>query len=238
MKKKIYFVIILITMVIISAFGVEANTGNDFDYFFQKNDKFKIDKTIAVLVNEEPIYLADFEIEKSYQELTQKLALKQIDMLNLSEKEKDQLKEKQKNSIKTENEILDGLIQSKVLLQEAQRQGVSVDIEEAYNMLKSQYEIVKEIANRPDADAVDKANYQFILAYQKHMGYTEDEYLQQTSAVYQRLLIQNKLLELNAYPSTGTDKITSYDSQKEAVDDYITELVSQADVIYYVHFGS
>ena len=40
----------------------------------------------------------------------------------------------------------------------------SVDIEEAYNMLKSQYEIVKEIANRPDADAVDKANYQFILA--------------------------------------------------------------------------
>lgn len=70
------------------------------------------------------------------------------------------------------------------------------------------------------------------------MGYTEDEYLQQTSAVYQRLLIQNKLLELNAYPSTGTDKITSYDSQKEAVDDYITELVSQADVIYYVHFGS
>ena len=122
MKKKIYFVIILITMVIISAFGVEANTGNDFDDFFQKNDKFKIDKTIAVLVNEEPIYLSYFEIEKSYQELTQKLALKQIDMLNLSEKEKDQLKEKQKNSIKTENEILDGLIQSIVLFLESQRQ--------------------------------------------------------------------------------------------------------------------
>ena len=42
------------------------------------------------------------------------------------------------------------------------------------------------------------------------------------------------MLELNAYPSTGTDKITSYDSQKEAVDDYITELVSKADVIYYL----
>lgn len=44
MKKKIYFVIILITMVIISAFGVEANTGNDFDDFFRKMTNLKLIK--------------------------------------------------------------------------------------------------------------------------------------------------------------------------------------------------
>lgn len=197
--------------------------------FFHKTKIVQNDQTIAATVNREPIYQSSISVWREYIELSYQTGVSQVESLDIPEEQKQTYLEKlEDNRNQTDEEILNALIENKVLSQEAERQGITVsEEEEAYHLAETAYETLKDAANKADATETDKNNYLFITEYRQSMQMTEEEYLKRAADGYKEALIRAKLL--NNFSKALPEQANESDTKGEE-ENYIEELMKNANI--------
>lgn len=206
MKKrtKIIAVIALVVIVFAAGIGVVAKQAIDKknEDFFSTTKKYKEDKTVVAVVNNDKIYQYQIDIQLAAQKLSQ---------TNMAEAGGDPTL----ITIRTEEEILDDLIRNAVILQEAKSKKLTAKYSDAKAYQEEQLSIVK---------AADDEQTRFFEQYIDEMGWTEKEYLKQVSLQWQKVMtranLYNKFFEDNP------------DATEETWEKYIDSLVENADIEY------
>lgn len=226
MKKKIVLIVSAFFLIFICSATVFAtNNGiTGFSDFFNKNLTIQKDEKILATVNGEKLYKSDVDFQCEFSDLSYTLAAKQLDRMNIPEAQKQDLLKQQRDSQKTEAEILDDLIKETVILQEAKRQGISISDEEARAFALEQYTLLKELALTSEPSSPNRINYEFIKQYMEKMDLTEEEYIDKATIEYKKLLILNKFYESAA--------ITNRISNQNNMDNYTETLLRQAEIVY------
>jgi len=230
MKKRIA-VVCLVALGILSISGIVAVAGGFIDSdilnFFRSIKEGRNDKTVAATVNGEPIYKSSVKFMKGFYKLSTALSTKQINEMDIPDEEKQVLLEKLANrdSQKTDKQILEDLIKQKVVLQEAHKKGITVSDDQAYQYAKEQLELCKKAGLAEDATEEDKENYEFMLAYMEEMQLTEAEYINEAKDAYknmmERALLYNDFKE--AYLQNGGDE----NELENAMESYENELIKK-----------
>lgn len=239
-KKVIAFkrVIVLAACFIIlclGTIGVMAAAGFDFrsavQEFYHNTKITRNNKTVAALVNGEPIYKSTVDFQREYHELSYKTGISKIESLDIPEEKKQKyLADLEDKRNETDEEILDTLIENQVLMKEAQKQGIQVSYEKAYNQETEQFKVLKKAALRENAEEIDKNNYLFITEYMKSMNMTEEEYLEQAANVYRTALMRGQLLKNFSATISAQKDQSEIDAQ---VNEYVKNLVEKADIKKY-----
>lgn len=206
MKKrtKIIAVIALVVIILAAGIGVVAKQAIDKknEDFFSTAKKYKEDKTVVAVVNNDKIYQHQIDIQLAAQKLSQ---------TNMTEAGGDPTL----ITIRTEEEILDELIRNAVTLQEAKKQKLTAKYSDAKAYQKEQLSIVK---------AADDEQTRFFEQYIDEMCWTEKEYLKQVSLQWQKVMtrtnLYNKFFEDNP------------DATEETWKKHIDSLVEKADIKY------
>ena len=224
MKKKI----ILCLTIIISAFllgyiGVIA-AQNSTSYWFsefinhsqgdEKND-------VIATVNDVVIYQHTVDAYKDLYRI-QRAAFESSVSNSTTNNSADTLLE-EALELPSDQEVLDVLIRNKVLEQEAARKGITISEQELLSIAQNQYALLKEAAQSDNISDSVLNNYLFILAYQREMGWTEEEYIQQSLTAYKAVIIRQMLYQNFASSYIG-------ESIDEAFTNYTNNLVSQATI--------
>lgn len=206
MKKrtKIIAVIALVVIILAAGIGVVAKQAIDKknEDFFSTAKKYKEDKTVVAVVNNDKIYQHQIDIQLAAQKLSQ---------TNMAEAGGDPTLIPQR----TEDEILDDLIRNAVLLQEAKAQKLTAKYSESKKYQEEQLSIVK---------AADDEQTRFYEQYIDEMGWTEKEYLKQVSLQWQKVMTRT-----NLYNKFFKD---NPDATEEAWEKYVDSLVEKADIKY------
>lgn len=228
MKKRTVIIVCVLILVLLGsvtvlAIGVVRDPA--FLNFFNKSKELRTNDVVLVKVNGEEIYESEVETEQEFSKLSYSLALSQIDDMEIDESTKFFLKNQQKEMLKTKEEIIDNIIRDILLLQEAKRQGVTISLEEARRFAVEQYTILKELA-ATSGSSVDKKNYEFILLYMKEMNMTEEQYIDSTVEKYRKILIINKLYEMQQ----KVDNIAINDEGFS--EEYVETLFQNAEIVY------
>lgn len=206
MKKrtKIIAVIALVVIILAAGIGVVAKQAIDKknEDFFSTAKKYKEDKTVVAVVNNDKIYQYQIDIQLAAQKLSQ---------TNMAEAGGDPSLITQR----TEDEILDDLIRSAVTLQEAKAQKLTAKYSEAKEYQEEQFAAIM---------AADDEQTRYIEQYRKEMGWTEKEHLKHASLQWQDVMtktnLYNKFFEDNP------------DATEETWEKYIDSLVENADIEY------
>ena len=220
MKKKSFLIFVIV--ILISIFGVVITLGitslSPFEKFFNSIKESKNDDDKLVKVNGEVIYYKEFKIKKSFNQLTYDIYKSQPDFDKLSQQQKSDIEKQYVDLISKSNEtIIRELIESKVLIQEAQKLGLSVDRHHAYEQHKSNYETIKQAGDD---------NYKFIASYIEENDITEEEYLELAGDAYCDLISKTNLE--NHYYNNDNLK-----AEFKSFDIYVEYLIDIADIEYY-----
>lgn len=227
MKKKWMAAIgavALISICSVTAFAANGFRVSDFAGFFEKNKAMQEDETIAAKVNGEPIYQSAVDRQLEFSKLSYALSMKQIQEMDIPEAQRQELLKQQKNSPKTADDILEDLIKETVLLQEAERQGISVSDKEARAFALEQYTILKNLASTSDS-SVNRKNVEFIQQYMLEMNLTEEQYMDKVTSIYKNMLIINKLYETTASQSNAPNAESTTQND-------LDRLLAKANIVY------
>ena len=228
MKKTIFILICTVSVLLLVSVAVIASQEDyrlAFLRFFNESKSFRENDVIAVTVNGAPIYQSEIKTALSFSELSNKLAVNQIENMDVDENTKQNLLSQQIKNKKTEETVLNNLIEEKVLLQEAQRCDITVSEETARAFAIEQYSLAKKAATLSDA-VVDKRNYEFVLMYMEENNLTEEQYIDLTVKEYQKMLILEGLYDLLAKDSPNMVNENGF------AQEYISALVSRAEIVY------
>lgn len=199
------------------------------DEYMEKTNSAIDNDAVMATVNGEAIYRSSVVQEQAYYALSKQMAFQQIPELSASEEVKQYLLEQERNTpVKTLEEVLQDFIRDRVLLQEAQAQGVTVDEQEAYEEVRFGYELVKQEAAKPEADPVQVYNYRFVCLYMDQHGLTEQEYLQKAAGARRETLIKEKMFAVFCEKSTAQMDQSEARQQFEL---YVDSLVEKAEVV-------
>lgn len=202
--KKATLLSVIVIVAVILGIGVVAKQAIDKknEDFFSTAKKYKEDKTVVAVVNNDKIYQYQIDIQLAAQKLSQ---------TNMAEACGDPTL----ITIRTEEEILDELIRNAVTLQEAKKQKLTAKYSDAKAYQEEQLSIVK---------AADDEQTRFFEQYIDEMGWTEKEYLKQVSLQWQKVMtranLYNKFFEDNP------------DATDETWKKYVDSLVENADIEY------
>ena len=224
MKKKIILcMVIVITIFLLGSIGVIA-AQNSTSYWFsefinhsqgdEKND-------VIAIVNDAVIYQHTIDAYKDLYRI-QKAAF-ESSISNSTTISSADTSLAETLELPSDEEILKILIRNKVLEQEAARKGIVMSEQEVLSLAREQYTLLKEAAQSDNPSNSVLYNYLFITAYQKEMGWTEEEYIQQSVATYKAVMIRQMLYQDFASGYTG-------ESIDEAFDNYTNDLVSQSTI--------
>lgn len=204
MTKKATLLSVIVIVAVILGIGVVAKQAIDKknEDFFSTAKKYKEDKTVVAVVNNDKIYQYQIDIQLAAQKLSQ---------TNMAEAGGDPTL----ITIRTEEEILDELIRNTVILQEAKKQKLTAKYSESKKYQEEQLSIVK---------AADDEQTRFFEQYIDEMCWTEKEYLKQVSLQWQKVMtrtnLYNKFFEDNP------------DATDETCKKYVDSLVENADIEY------
>lgn len=186
-----------------------SKSNAQFNQFFDTVKESNESKEVIVTVNGEPIYRKTVEIQNGYNELQYTLNNQSIKQ-NTESSTQEQL-----YGANNENEVLKKIIESKVLIQEARKLGISYDFDVAYNAVKSSYDIIKEKGGE---------TYELLSGYIKAMGLSEKEYLEIATNAYCDQMCKYLLKK---------DYEDSLKANTVAYEQYVSRLVSQAEIVYF-----
>ena len=174
------------------------------------------DADVAVIVNGEEIRRSDIDARLAAAELSYANGVVQIDEMELPEQEKAAMLAKLKDAKKSREEVLDELIRQTVMLQEAERRGVTAADDEVNAYVEQQYAAFQEAASQNEQG---RAAAEYIATYRKDNGLSEEAYLEKVAEVTRRALVCDKLSE--ALQAEGQDP-----------ENYVDDLVAQATILY------
>ncbi len=218
MKKSIIICAVILTVLLSTGVVVALSQQNSpFTEFFNIIKNGKKDSEIILYVNGEPVYKSEMDVQISYNKLTYNLLKSQQENNSLYAQNSELYDKQIQESIsKSNEEITNDIIKSKIMVQQAQRLGISADYDDAYKQHKSNYEVIKKQADE---------NYRFIALYIEEMGITEEEYLEQAANSYCNLMTK---YNLQTYYSNNKELTAEF----ESFDDYIQNLIDNADIKY------
>lgn len=183
------------------------------------------EKIPLLTVNGQPIYKNDVESEKLSNEKTVSNGMKQLEAMGIPEEEKDQYRASL--TLKSEEQIIQGLIERQVQWQEAERRGITADVEATYQQLLDDDRTTRQAADNGDAQArtIQIEQDAFIEA----MGYTSAE-------EYYRFVADNlqsaaKISELRRQVIAGFNEEQKQD-EEAAYQAFVNRLVDEAEIVY------
>ena len=170
-----------------------------------------MEEVVLVTVNGEPIFTRTLLAKKLGNERTVRNGLAQIDAMDISEQEKQEMRTQY--VLKSDEEITEDLIEQELLLQEAKRRGIVVSIDTIYQQLESDYNLLVDCAENGEGD--EKQEAQVILedtkTWMKAMDYdTVDEYLSATAEIMISYHMIVKLLEQEGANMNDTSEQSAY----------------------------
>ncbi len=206
MKKSIKIIAVIALVVIILAAGIGVVAKQAIDKknqeLFDVAKKYKEDKTVVAVVNNDKIYQYQIDIQLAAQKLSQ---------TNMAEAGEDV----SLITVQTEEEILDGLIRNAVALQEAKKQKLTAKYSDAKAYQEEQFAAIK---------AADDEQTRFFEQYRTEMGWSENEHLKLASLQWQNVMTRTNLY--NKYFEDNPD------ATEETWEKYIDSLVEKADIEY------
>lgn len=221
--KYVLFAIISIALLSVIATGVLASTHPEWIHFFDTAKDLENDTTILATVNGEPIYESTVALQEEFASLSYDKGLEQINVMDISETEKEELRNQLEANQKTSSEILDEYIKQAVILQEADRVGIEVTLEDAREIAETQYFLLKNSADESEANAL---NFRFLEDYMDSMGYTEEEYLDKLAESYQKTLTVKQFYD--ALP-----QINTLSTESVSAEDYVQMLIDKAEIVIF-----
>ena len=176
---------------------------------------------VVAVVGDAKIHQSVIDFQKEFYIYNRNKTIDKIDNdTTLSSAEKEQLK----NAVpplKSDEEILKGLIRSDVIKQEAIKIGIDVK-EQALEEAKRQMALIKNTVSAADYEA-----YNDLLEIMKGYGMNEDEYVQNVLApLYESLGLKAKLKEQFVAALSDSDKANA----DTLFEQYVDELVKNASV--------
>lgn len=223
MKKKIG-IILLSAVLLLGCTGVVFAATPSLRGWITQMVTANSGETIALTVNGEPIYQETIELKKSFYDISRTVAEQQMQKLSLSDAEQSTYMQAiGMTAIPDEQIIRTDLIRNKVMLQEAQRRGLSVSDEAALTAARQQYEAGKAAALADNPSEAATYNYNFITEYRTVKNWSEEEYLQESAQVYKDIMLRQMLYKNYA--------AGQQDATMESFEAYVDTLVDQAEIV-------
>ncbi len=209
MKKKTIAVIVIVCVLLVAAAGIAVGrrymSKQEEDFFSAAKDASSAGKTVVATVDGKNIYREDVEFLKAANRLSAQHLPAGTASIAVS--------------AKSDQEILDQLIQNEVLLKEAEKKNLEYSLEEAKKQQKIFYDNIMQ-ANDEQTE--------FLKNYLSEMGLDEEGYLQVAAKGYRDLMTRSNLY--NDYISHLSAAQAA--DPEAAFQSYVTQLVSQASVSY------
>lgn len=232
MKKR--GIIIISTVALFSICSATVFAANrfhtsTFDSFFNKVEDIQKheNEEVAVTVNGEKIYQSTVNLQLEYSKLSYLMSVNQLESKDIPEEQKQQLLEKIKSLQQTEDGILNQLIKESVILQEAERQGITFSDEEAMSYALEQFALVKNSVVTDDTSPTGILNYEFFKKYIAALHLTEEQYIDKAAEAYKRMFIIKKFNETIAAVNQTPSSI-----EESNLSSYVDSLLSQAEIVY------
>ena len=178
MKKIIIALIAVISLGVIGTVGIIAknHTTADEDKFFNSAKKYKRDKTVVAVVDNEKIYKYQVDFMQSSQRLS---------------------KETSEITVDSTDKILKSIIRETVALNEAKRLKLTAKYSDAKKYITENYNAMM---------SEDSENSRFMKQYLNEMNFSEKEYLKQASEAYQDTLTRTNLYNYFIKDREGTEE--------------------------------
>lgn len=183
------------------------------------NQKNKTDR-VLLTVNGDPIYYAQFAYLKAGQQMTKEAAQYYADNFKGTDEQKEEMLNQ--ITIKTDDEIMDELITTRLEIQECDRRRISVSDKDALAAAKDSYNAIKEVS---ETDSTGR----FLTAFAEAKGMTLKEYFESPDYV----TTQKWVLRKAELFSQITKDVESEPTQKrqEYYKDYIESLRKKAKIV-------
>ena len=205
MKKKFWIYIIVCTVFVwlvgYTVFASVIQGASIKSWFFSSAKESRENENVVAMVNGEEIYQNQIDMH---------IAFNRMQIENLPKEHKGELLPI------TEQEVLNKLIRSKVMLKYAKDIGIVVDRKEVEKYISESYEIGK---------SKNDANFTFVEEYIKEMGMSEEEYIKRATDAYCDNMVRSKLYETFCEGKSEEETVL-----KEKFETLIEELIKQSDV--------
>lgn len=183
-------------------------------------------------VNGDQIFESDVSLKKFFNEYANKINADEIEKMPLSEDEKASMRQKIADNEKSDSQILDEIIQSKVILLEAEKLGITVDDSFALDAVESTYKSIEQNlqSSDPEQKSAAERGYALFRSFADAYGISIEEYLVTYSApIYKNILIKEKVFENFKQTLSENDMPNSSDLFIK----HINELMSQYEIVKY-----
>lgn len=227
MKKRLILSIAIVCILIGFVFVLarEISLKNKWEFLGQKVSQIKKsdqDEVIAQ-VNDKKIYKKDLQIALMLENLKYETAQ---DLLKDLPKDAQQItKVKATISKKTPREILNEMIEDEILFQQAQKEGEVFSKQEAEKYYNNVEKIIQNALSGNSQQNIDensKKVLDFLQAYKKGLGLSDEEYKQQCILAYQKMFTISRYLS----KKQEEDKTKNPSATQEDIEKYIKELKS------------
>ena len=183
------------------------------------------EKIPLLTVNGQPIYKNDVESEKLTNEKTVSNGMEQLEAMEIPEEDKEQYRASL--ILKSEEQIVQEFIERRVQCQEAERRGITADVEAIYLQLLTDDRTTRQAADNGDAQARTLQIEQD--AFIEAMGYASVEEYYQFAA--DNLQSAAKISELRRQVIAGFDEEQKQD-EEAAYQTFVKRLVEAAEIVY------
>ena len=230
MKKKYFLIFIVSFILILSTFSILTAT-NTIDIglknIFTKPSELSNNRIVIAVVNGKEIYKSEIETQKEILALSKQNGLNQIEAMPIPESEKQALRQQLEKGTKTDEDILKEIIRKTVVFQQATKQGLLSDFDEAYDYAVFLLDNIKNTALATNATETDIANYQAICDYIMQNDLTEEEYLIEIANYYvDESAYENLFANFKENHPHTTDDTTL----REQFEKYIDSFIEKADI--------
>ncbi len=199
------FTAIIVSVILIITVGI-VTTAINFSDKAEKNFLSSVnsrnrDETVVAVVDGEKIYQYEIDV---------KLAAIELNKANTPEEYHYMIEEL------SPEEILNKRIRNIVLLNEAKRQGITADYQQAAKYIKESYDMIM---------AANDEQTEFYKKYIEEIEMTEEEYLKLATDIYYNALLRDGL-----YKKYCEGREEDSATLKQEFENYASELVSKATV--------
>lgn len=181
------------------------------------------EKKIALTVNGKPIYRNEIESTLLNNQVRVAEGLEQLESADIPEEKKQEMRSSL--VVKTEQEVIEKLIEQRVQQQEAERRGITVDVDAIYEQMLADYRLIQQSAESGDAQS--KKNLSEQDAFIEGMGYdSPEEYFRYAAETSQS---SNKVAELRRQVIAEMEGVQDTDAAYQA---FVDDLVAKAEIVY------
>ena len=200
--------------------------GSTLPHAYQISRGWGLEESVAAMVNGEPITRAQVDALRNYYEERQDSVERQIDEAPLPDEQKTFYRHKYVKPEKEDRVYCDELIFYKIICREADRLGLTVSDTEAYDRAVEYFDGAQYSAQDTQANPSAGFEYGLIKERMRRHGWSREDYIRQMMDLFRVQLRTDRVVETWSLSTEDTA------DHGEAVNERLSELMEQADVVY------